>query len=154
MASRGGGVSEGEADRLLGVDHVNRANSEGDSLLVEVGEVLLVEHVVQVGNLARGVGDDGELEVDVAELVDVLDPVAVALELVAREPDCLDPALGELGLELGHLAELGRADGREVGRVREQDRPRVADPVMELDRPLRRLGLEVGRDVAQAESCE
>ena len=40
----------------------------------------------------------------------------------------------ELGLDLGHVAELGRADRREVLRVREQHGPRVADPVVEADR--------------------
>ena len=50
----------------------------------------------------------------------------------------------ELGLELGHVAELGRADRGEVLGVREQHRPGVADPVVELDRALGGVGLEVG----------
>ena len=55
----------------------------------------------------------------------------------------LTPSLVELGLDLRHVAELGRADRREVARVREEHGPRVADPVVELDRAFRRLGLEV-----------
>jgi hypothetical protein len=41
-------------------------------------------------------------------------PLVVGLELIAREADGLDSTLSELGLELGHLAELGGADGSEV----------------------------------------
>jgi hypothetical protein len=55
----------------------------------------------------------------------------------------------ELGLDLGHVPELGRADWREVLRVREQHRPGVADPVVEAHRPFRRLRLEVGRRIAK-----
>ena len=56
---------------------------------------------------------------------------------IDREPDDLHAALVELGLDPGHVAELGRADRREVLRVREQHRPGVADPVVEADRALR-----------------
>ena len=66
------------------------------------------------------------------------------VERVDREADDLDVALLELGLDARHVAELRRADRREVLRVREQHRPRVADPVVELDRALGRVGLEIG----------
>lgn len=59
-------------------------------------------------------GNDGEREVDVAELVDVLDPLLVRAELVAREANLLDAALLELGREARSLGELGRADRSEV----------------------------------------
>ena len=41
----------------------------------------------------------------------LLDPVLVRVEVVAREPNRLDVALSPLFLELGHLSELGGADG-------------------------------------------
>ena len=63
----------------------------------------------------------------------------------------LDVALGELGLDLGHVAELGRADGREVLRMGEEDRPLVADPLVKLDLSLGRLGGEVGSDVVDTQ---
>src|ERR1043166_8330572 len=47
------------------------------------------------------------------------------------------------------LDELCGADGREVRRVREEDDP-LALEVGELQRPLRRLGLEVGGRVVDA----
>jgi len=45
-------------------------------------EILLVDHVVQEGYLAVVVGDDGELEAGVCDLVDVLDPALVRSEVV------------------------------------------------------------------------
>lgn len=43
---------------------------------------MVVNHVVQVGNLALRVRDDGELEVGAADLVNVLDPLVVRVDVV------------------------------------------------------------------------
>ena len=67
-----------------------------------------------------------------------------------RDADDLDVALVELGLDLGHVAELGGANRREVLGVREQHGPGVPDPVVELDAAGGGVGLEVGRGVADA----
>ena len=75
----------------------------------------------------------------------------MAVHRVDRQADELAVALGELGLDLGHVAELGGAHGREVLGVREQDGPAVADPVVEVDRALRGLGGEVGGGVVDAQ---
>ena len=58
-------------------------------------------------------------------------------------------ALVELRFELGHVAELGRADRREIFRVREQHRPRVADPLVEANGAFGCLGLEIRSDIAK-----
>ena len=60
----------------------------------------MVEHVVQVRHLSLLVCDDRKLEVAARYFVDILDPSAVAVEVVRRETDQLDAALGELWLEL------------------------------------------------------
>ena len=65
------------------------------------------------------------------------------LDRVDRETDDLDATLVELRLDLGHVAELGRADRREVLRVREQHAPGIADPVVKLDFSFGGLGLEI-----------
>lgn len=70
-------------------------------------------------------------------------PHALAVQLIARDADRLDTTLLELRRELGDFSELRRADGREVGRVREEDRPAVSEPFVEVDLALRRLRLEV-----------
>ena len=77
-------------------------------------------------------------------------PLLVAVDRVDREADDLHVALVELGLDLGDVAELGRADRREVLRMAEQHTPGVAEPLVEVDLALRRVGGEVGGDVAEA----
>src|SRR5690606_10265184 len=47
-------------------------------------------------------------------------------------------------------AELRRADGGEVGRMREKHDPRVAGPLVETDATDGSVLLEVGDDIAQA----
>ena len=76
----------------------------------------------------------------------------MAVDRVDAESDQLGVALGELGLDLGHVAKLGGADRGEVLGMGEQDRPLVADPLVEIDRSLRRLSREVGRGVVDAKS--
>lgn len=146
-----GGVGEGKTDGLLGVDDEDGADGEGDTLGVKVGQVLVIQHVVEGRDLAVSIGDDGELEVDVVDLVDVLDPLLVGLEAVGGETDDLDVALVKLGLETGNDTELGGADGGEVCGVGEEDDPGVADEIVELDVALSGLGLEVGGDGAKTE---
>lgn len=75
---------------------------------------MVVKHVVEVGNLAVVVGNDGEGEVGVVDLVDVLDPVVVRVDGVGTQSDELDAEGSKLGLELGESTELGGADGGEV----------------------------------------
>ena len=77
------------------------------------------------------------------------DPALVRVERVDRKADHLRVALVELALQAGDLAELGRADRREVLRVREEDSPSVAQPLVEVDRAVGGLGGEIGGDVAQ-----
>lgn len=116
VTASGGGVGEDGADGLLGVNDEDGTDGEGNALGVDVGGVLVVDHVVGKSDLALLVADDGELEGRAADLVNVLDPAAVALNGVGRETNELDTALGELGLELGECTELGGADGGVVLR--------------------------------------
>src|SRR5262249_43995634 len=52
-------------------------------------------------------------------------------------------ALVELGLQPGHITELGGAYRGEVLRMREENRPAVADPVVKANRPLGRFSCEI-----------
>ena len=69
---------------------------------------------------------------------------------INAQADDLGVALVPLGLELRHVAELGRAHGREILRMREQDRPAVPDPLVEADLSLRGVGGEIRRLVTDA----
>lgn len=75
---------------------------------------MVVKHVVEVGDLAVVVGNDGEGEVGVVDLVDVLDPGVVRVDVVGTQSDELDAEGSELRLELGESTELGGADGSEI----------------------------------------
>src|SRR5262245_26386543 len=72
-------------------------------------------------------------------------------ERIDREPNDLDAALVELGLDLGHITELGGAHRREVLRVREQHRPLVADPIVKADPAFRGLCLEIRGSIVDCE---
>jgi hypothetical protein len=76
-------------------------------------------HVIEVGNLALLVGDDGERDLGAGNLINVLDPSLVASEGVGGQADQLDTTLGEFRLKLSECTELGGADGSVVFGVGE-----------------------------------
>jgi hypothetical protein len=73
----------------------------------------------------------------------------MAVDRIDAEPEDLDAAFVELGLDLRHVAELRGAHRREILGVRKQHRPLVADPIVEADIALRRGRLEVGSCIAK-----
>lgn len=79
VSARGGGVHHGQADLLARVDDKHGANSKRDFLL---SEAILVDHIVEEGNFAVGIGDDWELDLCGADFVNVLDPLIVGTEVV------------------------------------------------------------------------
>lgn len=113
----------------------------------------MVNHVVGEGNLAVLVANDGERDLGASNLIDILDPALVGVDGVGRETNQLGSTLGELWLELREGTELGGADGSVVLGVREEDNPLVANPLVEVDGALGGLGLEVGGNCAQADTC-
>jgi hypothetical protein len=102
--------------------------------------------------LSLFVSNDGELQVAAADLVDVFDPSAVALNRVCRQADELHAAFSELGLEFGKGTQFSRAHGGVIFRVGEKDDPVVPDEFVEVDVALRRIGVEIGCNAAQAQS--
>jgi hypothetical protein len=50
-------VADCETDDLLGVDHKDGSDSEWNALAVHIGRIDSVEHVVEGGDLAIGIGD-------------------------------------------------------------------------------------------------
>lgn len=116
-------VAQDAPNDLLRVDNKHGSNGESNPLLIDIRRILVIDHIIGQRDLAVLVADDGEAQLAAGNLVDVFDPGIVAADGVCREPDELGVALCELGLELGEGAELGRAHGREVFRVREEDDP-------------------------------
>ena len=109
------------------------------------------QHAVELGDLELGVADQRIVGRETLRFLDVARPAGVALHRIDRQADDLDAAPVELRLDLGEVAELGGADRREVLGMREQDRPFVADPLVEPDAALGGFGLEVGGQAANAE---
>ena len=172
VTASAGRVREDGADGLLGVDDEDRADGESNALGVNVGGILVVDpsvvvslssldlsttspsphlHVVGKSELPLLVTNDGEAQLGAGDLIDVLDPAAVALDSVCAQADELDAPLGELGLELSEGTELGGADGGVVLGVGEEDDPAVANELVEVNGTTGGLSLEVGRDAAEAE---
>lgn len=172
VTASAGRVREDGADGLLGVDDEDRADGESNALGVNVGGILVVDpsvvvslssldlsttsrsphlHVVGKSDLPLLVANNGEAQLGAGDLIDVLDPAAVALDSVCAQTDELDAPLGELGLELSESTELGGADGGVVLGVGEEDDPAVANELVEVNGTTGGLSLEVGRDAAEAE---
>lgn len=105
-----------------------------------------------MGHLALLVCDDGEADMGAGHVADVLDPALVAVDGVCRQADELDAALSELRLEASERAELGRAYGCVILRVREKDNPVVAHELVEVNGTSGGVSLEVGGNGAQAEA--
>lgn len=152
VATSRGRVRQDQTDGLLGVNDEDRADGERNALGVDVGGVLVVNHVVGKRNLALLVTNDGELQLRAGDLINVLDPALMAVDGVGRETNQLCAALGKLRLELSEGTELGGADGGVVLGVGEEDDPVVADELVEVNGALGGLGLEVGGGAAQTES--
>lgn len=110
VAAGAGWVGEGEADGLVGADDEDRANGV---LAVSIR----VDHVIEGGNLAVAVGDDGEVDLCIVDVVDVFDPAVVVLDGIDADGDGLDVAFVELAFESCNHAELGGANGGIVSGV-------------------------------------
>ena len=137
---------------LLWVDDEYRADGERNTLAIDVGDILVIQHIVLVRNLSGLIANDWELQVGIVDLVDILDPLIVLVNGVGGEANQLDVALCELWLELCESTELGGADGGEVVWMGEENDPGVADELVEVDLAGGGLGLEIWGDAAQAES--
>ena len=89
-----------------------------------------IEHAVEDGDVAAGIGYDriGDLvAATVVERLNVPDPHAMAGGVVAAQSGHLDAPPVELALQVGDGSKLGRAHRGEVTRVREEHRPRPPD---------------------------
>src|SRR5262249_56804094 len=83
-------------------------------------------------------------------LLDVVGPLGVPVDGIDGNADDFYVAPIELGFDLGHVAELGGANGREVLGMREQHRPGIPNPIVELDGASGGLRLKIRRCVSDA----
>jgi len=149
VSASGGWVGENETDSLLWVNDEDRADGESNALGVNIGGVLVVNHVIEQGNLSLLVTNDWEGEVAASDLVDVGDPSTVGFNGVGRKTNQLDTTFGKLWLELSKGTEFGSADWSVVFWVGEENNPAVTNELVEVNVALAGFSLEVGSSATQ-----
>ena len=137
-----GGVGDHQPNLLVRINHEQGAYSQA---AVGVG----MNHVVQLGHFAILVCDDREVHRAALGFVDVLDPFMVRVHRVHAQGDGFDVAFGKLVLKFGGQAQLSGAYWREVSRMREQNAPAVAQPVIKRNFPFTGLLLKIRRGVSE-----
>jgi len=126
VATSGGRVRNGQTDDLLGVDDEHRSDGEGNALGIDVGSILVVQHVVQGSDSAAFIGDDGVLDTRgadglLAEGLDILDPSFVLLETVVGEADDFHTTVIKVLGATSNFSKLSGADWGKVIRMREEN---------------------------------
>src|SRR5690348_8313563 len=109
-----------------------------------------MDHVVRLRDLEVLAADDRIVDCRALRFLDVLRPARVIAHRVDADADDLRVALVEFGLQARHRAELRRADGGEVLRMRKQNGPGIADPVVESNLALRGVRREIRGHVTDA----
>lgn len=167
----GSWIGQNQTDGLLRVDDENATNGKGNAFLVDVGDILVVEHVIGVCDFALLVANDGEPQSAARDLVNVLDPStrkgksaavqstmqldipSVRFDGVCGQTDQLDASLCELGLELCESAQLGGTDWSVVLGMGEENSPLIANPVVKINGAIGCFRLKIGSNRAQSKSC-
>jgi hypothetical protein len=153
VAASGHGVRDLKLDALVGANDKDGANGRvvgGGAAFAGLAGIGW-KHVVELGDGEGGVADEGVIDLEATDVLDVLAPLSVAVDGVDGEADDLCAALRELLFEACDGAEFGGADGGEVLGVREENGPAVSDPIMEVDCALCSVGGEIGSNIVYAE---
>lgn len=106
VATGTGGVVDDCANGFLWVDEEYGTNSQCHTLRVDVGSILIIDHVVQIGNFARLVGNDGETQVSAGDFIDILNPFLMRIESICTQPNKFDTSFLELWFEFSKCTEL------------------------------------------------
>jgi hypothetical protein len=109
------------------------------------------EHVIEFGDFEVWVSDHRIIHFVTLRFLDVRGPLSVTSHGVYAQPDNLAVSFCKFGLQTSHISEFRRADGCEIFWMRKQNRPPIADPLMEIDCALSCFGREVRRLVIYAQ---
>ena len=102
------------------------------------------QHVIQLCDLQLRIPNHRVVHLVALRFLNVLRPSAVIRNRVHAQTDDLAISLCEFRLQACHVAEFRRANWSEVLGMRKQYRPAIADPLMEVERALRRFRREIG----------
>lgn len=121
IASTSGRIEHHHLDLFRRIENVDAAARQRHALTVDLH---IVDHAELIGKLSRRIGNDLEgKRVELRVGLDVFDPAAMIGRRIARDGDHFHVALPKLVGKLSGLAQFGGADGRVVGRMREEDGP-------------------------------
>src|ERR1700730_16604320 len=105
-----------------GADHSLRIDDESGAYR-GAGVRAGVQHPIGPRHRHRGILDDRKRHFDAEAFLDVRDPGDVREDAVDGKPEQIAAQFLKPIIGLGERNELTRADGREVGRVSEEDQP-------------------------------
>lgn len=71
-----------QTNLLAWINDKHGTNRESNSLLIDVVQILLINHVVQESDFTICIRDDRKSNICLGDLVDVFDPAAVAIEII------------------------------------------------------------------------
>ncbi len=111
-----------------------------------------MNHIVERRNLLLWVANDGEVDRRTLRIFNVSDPLIVLLHGVDRDHQSFSTPRRQLVFEFRCVAQLRRANRREISRVRKEHHPVISNPVMEPNAPLRCVGFKVGGGVAEQQA--
>ena len=103
-----------------------------------------MDHSIEIGDFTIRVRDQRKVESMTLGFGYVACPGAVVFEWINAETDHFNAAFVEFRFQAGNLTKFRCANRSEIRRVREQHRPVVTHPFMELERAIGCVGLEIG----------
>src|ERR1700730_9322812 len=111
IATGGHRIDQDQLDLLVRPDdeHIAHGLIVGGCALGRVSGNRCGEHAVALGHVGGGVRDDRIVGRKALRFLDVGRPLYMLVERIDRQADDLHSAFVELGLDLGHIAEFGRA---------------------------------------------
>ena len=138
VASRTHWVAQLQLDLLIRTDHKDGTDS---SVVYSCSALGCVsgrrgQHVVQFGNLKLRIADHRVVHLMALSFFDINRPFAVTRNRVNAQSYNFGVSLGKFGLEAGHVAEFGGADGREIFWMGKQNCIAISDPLVKADRAL------------------
>lgn len=112
----------------------NGPDGEGQPLLIHIRLIKLIQHSIQLRHCPVLIAYNWEVQPRGIRVqsIDILDPPFVRSDIVGGKPNELDTPRGEISVREGDGGKFGGADWGIVVRVREEDSPRAAEPVVEL----------------------
>src|SRR5215203_624007 len=143
IASRTRRIRDHQFDFLVWTNHKHRANGK------HIAD-LRMDHVVKFRDLMVWVRNHRKIERSSLGLSNILRPTLVRIGGVYTESNYLHAAFFKIRLAASHVAQLSSANGGEILRMGEQDRPAIAKPLVKTDGAFGGLCCEIGCYIAKS----